>query len=109
MAPRATPGGRRARAGRGGGGGNALDRAVTLLSGLLSALNDPANRTVQSLVAVLLLAAEAALCVLIIRRVPCERRSCVDGGVWSHFTKGRLLIVCAGLHPPSQTACRHGD
>lgn len=51
-----------------------LDRAVTALAALCSALNDPANMIAQLAVASLLLVAETALCLLIIRRVPCEQR-----------------------------------
>ncbi|KAL4441801.1 hypothetical protein ABPG77_003717 [Micractinium sp. CCAP 211/92] len=47
-----------------------LDRAVTALAALCSALNDPANMIAQLAVASLLLVAETALCLLIIRRVP---------------------------------------
>ncbi|KAL4434015.1 hypothetical protein ABPG75_000456 [Micractinium tetrahymenae] len=47
-----------------------LDRAVTALAALCSALNDPANTIAQLAVASLLLVAETVLCLLIIRRVP---------------------------------------
>lgn len=64
---RPQPARRRAR----GGGGGALDRAASALAGLLSAVNDPANRAAQLTTAEVLLAVEAVLCLLIIRRVPC--------------------------------------
>ncbi|PSC73067.1 Dol-P-Man:Man(5) c(2)-PP-Dol alpha-1,3-mannosyltransferase [Micractinium conductrix] len=63
---RPQPARRRAR----GGGGSALDRAASALAGLLSAVNDPANRAAQLTTAEVLLAVEAVLCLLIIRRVP---------------------------------------
>ena len=63
---RAAVGSTRRRRGGGGSGGK-LDR-------LLSALNDPANMTAQLWMAGLLLLAEAALCLAIIRWVPCELR-----------------------------------
>lgn len=65
---RATPSRRRPRAGS--GRTTVLDRFVTVLASLLSALNDPANMTAQLSVAAILLVAETVLCLLIIRRVP---------------------------------------
>lgn len=55
-----------------------LDRAVTALAALCSALNDPANMIAQLAVASLLLVAETALCLVIIRRVPCEPQPAPD-------------------------------
>lgn len=71
---RATPGARGGGRTRARRSGNALDRFATFVHHLCSALNDPANRGAHFAVAAVLLAAEAALCLLIIRRVPCERR-----------------------------------
>jgi alpha-1,3-mannosyltransferase len=56
--------------GRGRGGGNLLDRLVTALAQLLAPLGDPHNMAAHTVMAVVLLVAEAALCLLIIRRVP---------------------------------------
>jgi hypothetical protein len=62
----------RARAGASGSGGGGLAHLFTPLARLLAPLNDPANMTAQLGVAAVLLLAEAVLCLLIIRRVPCE-------------------------------------
>lgn len=52
-------------------GRNALNRFVTWVVALLQALNDPTNGAAHAGVAAVLLAAEAVLCLVIIRRVPC--------------------------------------
>lgn len=49
----------------------ALDRLVSALASILARLNDPADAAAQLTVAATLLVFEGALCLLIIRRVPC--------------------------------------
>lgn len=60
--------------GRGRSGGNLLDRCVTALAELMALLSDPHNMAAHAAVATVLLMAEAALCLLIICRVPCALR-----------------------------------
>lgn len=108
---RPTP--RARRQSRGGRGGGLLDRAFAHLLRWLALLNDPSNMAAHLAVAAVLLAAEAVLCLLIIRRVPCEWRRCV-------WAKPRPLGACrptwcqqppCGVHPrsacPRTTPCKH--
>jgi hypothetical protein len=67
--------GRRSRARAGASGSGGLAQLFAPLARLLAPLNDPANMTAQLGVAAVLLLAEAVLCLLIIRRVPCECRN----------------------------------
>lgn len=109
---------------RAAGSGNTLDRLVTRLAALLSRLNNPADLAAQLAVAAVLLVAEAALCLLIIRKVPCEpagllaaRNSCLHyldvlacsflgGGGQEGNPRCPLLPALPALTP---VRCRHRD
>lgn len=58
--------------GRSRAGGGGLDQLVTALAAAFARLNNPADRQAQLMFAAALLVVEAALCFLIIQRVPCE-------------------------------------
>lgn len=75
---RAAPRTSRQRGGeRGRGGGSQLHRVRTALAQRLAPLCDPTNMAAHAAVAAVLLAAEAVLCLLIIRRIPCAWAGCL--------------------------------
>lgn len=86
-----------------------LDRAVTALAGLCSALNDPANLVAQLAVASLLLVAETVLCLLIIRRVPCEPETAAHAPLaaepCSRAASSARSACRLAARPPDTRAC----
>lgn len=75
---RAAPRTSRQRGGeRGRGGGSQLHRVRTALAQRLGPLCNPTNMAAHAAVAAVLLVAEAVLCLLIIRRIPCAWVGCL--------------------------------